>query len=190
MSKQVSHLLVSLCPTFTNSGMGQRYTWYTQLIIVWISSNRPLFCSSKSFQEGQGHRSGWTWGIWIGRRWISLIMRISCALGWMRTDSTPVFFFWKLPRSNVTKDARIVDGRDCTTLFYVQRAHLKSTMGVFCCFVSIEADSAWKSIAHVDSWDNNEALGYTKYWNDWLKLRIYDVISSNGQGPVILSGAK
>ena len=108
-------------PIFTNSGIGQRYTWYTQLIIGWISwKNRRLFRRfSKSFQEVDSSSK------WLDLRnmnWekVDIIdYENFLCLGLNESGFHTCFFLKKLLRSNVTKDACIVDGRDCTTLFYV-----------------------------------------------------------------------
>ena len=108
-------------PIFTNSGICQRYTWYTQLLVEFHEKIDLFFRSffqvfprggflikvvgPEEYELGEGGYH-WLWEFlvpWTEWEWIP----------------HPFLFFGKLLRSNVTKDACIVDGRDCTTLFCV-----------------------------------------------------------------------
>ena len=134
--------------------------------IGWISSIGP-----EEYELGEGR---------YHRLWEFLVPWAESCCWCQRAD----LGWGKLLRSSVTKDDCLVDGRDCTTLLYVglilihyDRSPSNRTrfheMGTFCVIFCLNWGKFMvKLIANVDSWDNNEALGYTKYWNDWLKLRI------------------
>ena len=113
-------------PIFTNSGIGQRYTWYTQLLVEFHEKIDLFFRSLFQVFDSSSK--------WLDLRnmnWekVDIIdYENFLCLGLNESGFHTRFFFWKLLRGNVTKDACLVDGRDCAIYLVLCRAYLKSTM--------------------------------------------------------------